>query len=150
DGQTTIAARGANAGFDKGMINVVSAGNDAQGFGYIGTPADSPGSLTIGAVDAGGNYVYFSSYGPTYDGRVKPDVMAQGLDAAVVFDDGYVGTASGTSFSSPITAGAVASLWSAFPFIKNEVIVQAIRQSADRYNNPTDLYGYGIPDFGAA
>lgn len=150
DGQTTIGARGANVGFDKGMINVVSAGNDAQGFGYISTPADAPGSLTIGAVDANENYVYFSSFGPTFDGRIKPDVMAKGLDAAVVNRYGQVSTASGTSFSSPITAGAVASLWSAFPNIKNEVIVQAIRESADRYNNPTDLYGYGVPDFGSA
>ena len=150
DGQTTIGARGANAGFDKGMINVVSAGNDAQGFGYISTPADAPGSLTIGAVDANKNYVSFSSFGPTYDGRIKPDVMAKGRDAAVVNQYGQVRTASGTSFSSPITAGAVASLWSAFPNIKNGVIMQAIRESADRYNNPTNLYGYGVPDFGIA
>lgn len=150
DGQTTIGARGANAGFDKGMINVVSAGNDAQGFGYISTPADAPGSLTIGAVDADKNYVSFSSYGPTYDGRIKPDVMAKGRDAAIVNRFGQVTTASGTSFSSPITAGAVASLWSAFPNKTNGVIMQAIRESADRYNNPTNLYGYGVPDFGSA
>lgn len=150
DGITTIAARGSNAGFDKGMINVVSAGNDAQGFGYISTPADAFGSLTVGAVDFNENYVSFSSYGPTYDGRVKPDVMAKGRDAAIVNQYGNVSTASGTSFSSPITAGAVASLWSAFPNVKNEVIMQAIRESADKFNNPSDLYGYGVPDFGTA
>jgi len=150
DGQTTIAARGSNAGYDKGMINVVSAGNDAQGFGYVSTPADAPGSLTIGAVDEFEEYVYFSSYGPTSDGRIKPDVMAKGADAAVVNPYGGVSTASGTSFSSPITAGAVASLWSAVPNVKNEVIMQAIRESADKFTNPNNLYGYGIPDFGIA
>ena len=150
DGQTTIAARGANAAFDKGMISVVSAGNDGTGFGYVGTPADSPGAFTIGAVDADENYVWFSSRGPNSAGVIKPDVMAKGLEAAIVGQSGNVSTANGTSFSSPITAGAVASLWSAVPSLKNDVIMQAIRESADRYNNPTDEYGYGVPDFGAA
>ncbi|MGO3184106.1 MAG: S8 family peptidase [Aequorivita sp.] len=150
DGQTTIGSRGSNVAFDKGMVNVVSAGNEGYGFGYVGSPADAPGSLTIGAVDSQEDYVYFSSHGPTSDGRIKPDVMAKGADAAVVNQYGDVTTASGTSFSSPITAGAVASLWSAFPHVKNEVIVQAIRESADRYSNPSDFYGYGVPDFGLA
>jgi hypothetical protein len=150
DGLTTIAARGANAGFDKGMINVVSAGNAGNDFGFVATPSDAPGALTIGAVDANENYVSFSSRGPNASGVIKPDVMAKGLDAAIVSQYGNVTTASGTSFSSPITAGAVASLWSAVPTLKNDVVMQAIRESADRYNNPTNQYGYGIPDFGDA
>ena len=150
DGQTTIAARGSNAAFDKGLINVVSAGNAGNDFGYVATPSDAPGSLTIGAVDANGNYVSFSSRGPNSAGVIKPDVMAKGLDAAIVNQNGNVTTASGTSFSSPITAGAVASLWGAVPTLKNNVVMQAIRESADKYNNPTNQYGYGIPDFGAA
>lgn len=150
DGLTTIGARGSNAAFEKGMIPVTSAGNEGNGFGKVGTPADAAGSFTIGAVDAGKNYVSFSSRGPNAAGVIKPDVMAKGLDAAIVSQNGNVTTSSGTSFSSPITAGAVASLWSAVPNLKNDVIMQAIRESADRYNNPTDEYGYGIPDFGEA
>ena len=150
DGLTTIGARGSNIGFDKGMIKVVSAGNAGNDFGYVATPSDAPGSLTIGAVDANENYVSFSSRGPNSSGVIKPDVMAKGLDAAIVSQNGNVTTASGTSFSSPITAGAVASLWSAVPNLKNDVVMQAIRESADRYNNPTDEYGYGVPDFGSA
>ncbi len=150
DGLTTIAARGSNIGFDKGMINVVSAGNAGNDFGFVATPSDAPGSLTIGAVDANENYVSFSSRGPNSAGVVKPDVMAKGQDAAIVSQNGNVTTASGTSFSSPITAGAVASLWGAVPHLKNGVVMQAIRESADRFNNPTNQYGYGIPDFGSA
>lgn len=150
DGLTTIGARGSNIGFEKGMINVTSAGNEGNGFGKVGTPADAAGSFTIGAVDASENYVSFSSRGPNAAGVIKPDVMAKGLDAAIVNQNGNVRTASGTSFSSPITAGAVAALWSAVPDLKNDVVMQAIRESADRYNNPTDEYGYGVPNFGDA
>lgn len=152
DGQTTLGARGANHAFDKGMINVVSAGNDGYpwDFGYVATPGDAPGSFTIGAVDSSGDYVDFSSYGPTVDGRVKPDVMAQGYGSAVVTPYGSVDYASGTSFSSPITAGAVASLWQAVPHLKNNVITQAIRESASLYTEPTFDMGYGIPNFGQA
>jgi serine protease AprX len=147
DGQTTIGARGANHAFDKGMILVTSAGNGGNGFGFVGTPGDSAGMLTIGAVDSGGDYVSFSSIGPTVDGRIKPDVMAQGRDAAVVSSNGNVTTSSGTSFSSPIIAGAVASLWQARPEVPNGLIMQVIRESAHLFNNPTDQMGYGIPNF---
>ena len=148
DGQTTIGARGANHAFDKGMILVTSAGNGgSSSFPTVGTPGDSPGMLTIGAVDSDGHYVSFSSIGPTVDGRVKPDVMAQGLNAAVVSQNGTVSTGSGTSFSSPIMAGAVASLWQARPEISNGQIMQVVRESAHLFNNPTDEMGYGIPNF---
>lgn len=157
DGQTTIAARGSNIAFDKGMITVTSAGNDGADFGYVGTPADALGSFTVGAVDSSGGYVYFSSYGPNSAGVIKPDVMAQGAGAAVVDRFGNTTnawgeplTSNGTSFSSPIIAGAVASLWSAVPILKNDVVMQAIRESASLYNNPTDLMGYGIPNFADA
>ncbi len=150
DGQTTLGARGANIAFDKGMINVVSAGNDGDGFGYISSPGDAPGSFTIGAVDADENYVYFSSYGPNSAGVIKPDVMAQGYNSAIVSQYGQVDYSSGTSFSSPITAGAVASLWQAVPNLKNSVVMQAIRESASLYSNPTYNMGYGIPNFAVA
>ncbi len=147
DGQTTIAARGANHAFDKGMLLVTSAGNDGGGFNYVATPADAPGILTVGAVTASGNYASFSSIGPTVDGRVKPDVMAQGQNAAVVSQNGNVTTGNGTSFSSPIMAGAVASLWQARPELKNYQVMQIVRESAHLFNNPTPQMGYGIPNF---
>ncbi len=147
DGHTTFAARGANIAFAKGMILVTSAGNDGNGFGTVGTPADSPGLLSIGAVNSEGEYVSFSSRGPTVDGRVKPDVMAQGQDAAVVDQNGNVTTNSGTSFSSPITAGVVACLWQSRPETKNGRMFQVIRESAHLFENPTNQMGYGIPNF---
>jgi hypothetical protein len=147
DGQTTFSARGANIAFDKGMILVTSAGNDGGGFTYVGTPGDSPGMLTIGAVDSNGNWASFSSIGPTTDGRIKPDVMAQGASAAVIGTDGFVTYNSGTSFSSPIMAGVVTCLWQSRPQTPNSQVMQIIRESAHLFNNPTDEMGYGIPNF---
>ena len=133
DGQTTFAARGANIAFDKGMLLVTSAGNDGGGFTYVGTPGDSSGMLTIGAVDSNGNYASFSSIGPTVDGRVKPDVMAQGSSSAVISTGGNVNFSNGTSFSSPIMAGVVTCLWQSRPEVPNGHIMQVIRESAHLY-----------------
>jgi len=147
DGQTTFSARGANHAFDKGMILVTSAGNDGGGFTFVGTPGDSPGMLTVGAVDSNGNYASFSSIGPTVDGRIKPDVMAQGSSSAVITTSGNVSFSSGTSFSSPIMAGIVACLWQSKPDATNAQIMQIIRESSSLFNNPTNQMGYGIPNF---
>ncbi len=147
DGQTAFASRGANIAFEKGMIMVSSAGNAGNGFGTVATPADAPGSLTIGAVNSSGNYASFSSRGPTVDGRIKPDVMAQGQGSAVITQGGNVDFSNGTSFSSPIIAGAVACLWESKPETKNVDLVQIIRETASIYNNPTDQMGYGIANF---
>lgn len=148
DGQTTFSARGANIAFDKGMILVTSAGNGGNSsFPTVGTPGDSPGMLTIGAVNSSGNYASFSSIGPTVDGRIKPDVMAQGASSAIISTNGNVDFSSGTSFSSPIMAGVVTCLWQSRPEVPNGHIMQVIRESAHLYNNPTDQMGYGIPNF---
>ncbi len=147
DGQTTLGARAANHAFEKGMLLVTSAGNDGGGFTFVATPADAFGVLTVGAVDSSGNYASFSSIGPTVDGRVKPDIMAQGASAVVVDTNGNITTNSGTSFSSPIMAGAVTCLWQSRPEARNYQVMQIVRESASLFNNPTAEMGYGIPNF---
>jgi serine protease AprX len=147
DGLTTFAARGANAALDKGMLLITSAGNQGNGFGTVATPADAIGTMAIGAVDSNGNYVSFSSRGPTVDGRIKPDVMAQGQSSAVISQNGNVDFSSGTSFSSPILAGAITCLWQSKPEAKNFEVMQVVRESAHLFDNPTDQMGYGIPNF---
>ena len=77
--------------------------------------------------------------------------MAQGLGSAIInYFSGNISTSNGTSFSSPIIAGVIACFWQAFPNKTNFEIMDLIRRSADRFNNPTDQYGYGIPDFEVA
>jgi serine protease AprX len=151
DGQTAFITRGANIAFTRGMFCVTSAGNSANTDNpNVRVPGDAFNTLTLGAVDAAEQYAYFSSIGPTFDGRVKPDVMAQGLASVLANPLGEVATANGTSFSSPITAGLVACLWQALPELDNGEILQLVKQSADRYTNPDPQYGYGIPDFALA
>lgn len=148
NGIKTFAARGADKAFSKGMICITSAGNSGNSANpHIATPADAITTLTVGAVDTSENYVSFSSIGPSFDGRVKPDVCAKGLGATVSSSSGTITTANGTSFSSPILAGMVTAFWSAVPNMTNAQIVQFVKQSADLYANPTIYKGYGIPNF---
>lgn len=149
DGNTSIISRGADIAVSKGMIVVNSAGNEgSSSWYYIGAPADGDSVFSIGAVNASGNYASFSSHGPTADGQMKPDVVAQGSGSAIINAyTGNVSTGSGTSFSSPITAGMVASLWQAHPNRRNTEVLDAIRQSASLSGNPNYQLGYGIPNY---
>jgi subtilisin family serine protease len=89
----------------------------------------------------------FSSYGPSADGRVKPDVCAVGEQATLITPSGQIVTNNGTSFAAPQIAGLAASLWSALPKENAMQIRERIIRSADRYDNPDySRYGYGIPD----
>ena len=151
NGTTTFISRGLDIAFSRGMVCVNSAGNSGNSpWFYISAPADAINALAIGAVNAAGDYATFSSQGPSFDGRVKPDVVAQGQQSVLSSTSGNITTASGTSFSGPITAGMVACLWQALPNATNSEIIQLIKESASIYNNPTNELGYGIPDFNLA
>lgn len=147
-GNVAFASRGANIAFSKGIVVIASAGNSgATADPYVGVPAEATNVLAVGAVRNDEIYATFSSIGPSFDGRVKPDIMAQGQAAVVADTSGAIVTANGTSFSAPIMAGMVTSFWSAVPSLTAAQIVQLVKQSADRFTAPTSLYGYGIPDF---
>ncbi len=151
DGNTAIASTGADIASAKGILVVVSAGNSGNGpWHFIGVPADADSALTIGAVDASKIYASFSSKGPSADGRVKPDVCAQGQGTVIATSNDSITWGSGTSFSSPIMAGAAACFWQSAPGKSNIEIADFIRKSASQYNNPDTLMGYGIPDFKSA
>lgn len=150
DGDTAPVTIGADVAASKGILVVNSAGNSGNdSWFYIGGPADGDSVLAVGAVDGAGNYAYFSSKGPTYDGRIKPNVAAKGSAATVASEWGGVTYASGTSFSSPITAGMVASIWQANPYRSNMELIELIQEHGNQFNNPDSLLGYGIPDYGA-
>ncbi|MDR7210527.1 S8 family serine peptidase [Flavobacterium piscis] len=151
NGVTNFISRGAEIAFSKGIIVVASAGNEGNTTEkHIGGPADAISVITVGAVTAAKIKSSFSSIGPSFDNRIKPDVMAQGSSAVISDTSGNIGVANGTSFSCPIMAGMIACLWQAFPNKTNQEIRQMILQSSDKFSNPDNNYGYGIPNFGSA
>lgn len=151
NGQNTRCSRAAGIAAGKGMLVVVAAGNEGDGsWHYIDSPADGENILAVGAVDTDGHIASFSSYGPSYDGRVKPEVCAVGYGTTVINTRGNIITGNGTSFACPLIAGMAAALWSALPDLDAATIRQLIIESADRYDTPNNRYGYGIPDAYAA
>ena len=151
DGNSTPISIAADIASSKGILVVTSAGNEGgDPWKYVSAPADADSVLSVGAVKSDGDYAYFSSRGPSHDGRVKPEVVAQGKSTFIQGRNGDVTFASGTSFSGPIIAGAVACLWQANPEFSNMEIIEAVIKSCDQYDNPNTFTGFGIPDFAKA
>jgi serine protease AprX len=152
DGRSSIGARGASIAATKGMIVCNSAGNSGdEPWKYIGVPADAPGVIAVGAVGADEKRAGFSSFGPTADGRIKPDLCAPGDEVVVAGNLGIqLGISSGTSLASPMLAGALASLWSSFPEKTAAEILEATYNAADQNFLPDNERGYGLPDMSLA
>ncbi len=148
NGRTTLMARGAEIAAAKGMIVMIAAGNEgAKPWHYITTPADAENVLTVGAVDVLGNPGSFSSYGPTSDGRIKPDVSSGGVGTYVQAANGTFIKGNGTSFATPNLAGLVACLWQAFPEFNAVEVMDAVKKSSSAYSNPDNKIGYGNTNF---
>jgi serine protease AprX len=147
NGKKTIVSRAATIACQKGMIVTNSAGNEgARKWKFIIAPADVAEVLSVGAINVNKQVASFSSYGPTGDGRVKPDVTSVGWNTFLINLNGTVGQGNGTSFSNPNLAGLIACLWQAFPEFNNKEIINAVKQSADHYDKPDNRTGYGIPN----
>lgn len=147
DGETAVITIGSGIAASRGIMCVVAAGNDgASDFPYISAPADGKKVMTVGAVGADGERAYFSSVGPTSDGRVKPDVMAlgYGVSVASLWDSYYDG--SGTSYACPVLAGMAACLWQANKDRTAAEIIETIKNNASNVSSPDSKYGYGLPD----
>lgn len=151
DGKSTRITRGAEIAFSKGIFIVNSAGNEGRNdWHYITAPSDGEHILCVGAVDENEHIAPFSSNGPSFDGRIKPDVVAKGLATTIIKTNETVGVGNGTSYSCPVIAGMVACLWQALPTYTNQELLKLIHSYSDRFNTPSNRYGYGIPDFGKA
>lgn len=139
---STMAAR-------KGIFVLNAAGND--GAAGIGMPADADSICTVGAVNGSGVHASFSSVGPTADGRIKPELSAMGQGVYYCDQSGsFLPGGDGTSFATPILAGAVACLWQAHPNRNNMAILNALKATASQSANPDNSYGWGIPNMCAA
>lgn len=148
DGRTSRGAQASLIAARKGMLLVTAMGNEGnKTWHYLSTPADADSILSVGAVNKDGAIAMFSSYGPSADGRVKPEVCAMGEGTSLISPaNNAVISSNGTSFACPLIAGMAASLWSALPQATNMEIREMIIRSCDRYSQPHEQYGYGIPD----
>jgi serine protease AprX len=151
DGNSTYVTRGADMAASKGILVIVSAGNSGnKPWLHITAPADGDSVLAVGAVDQSGVYAQFSSQGPSYDGRIKPDVAAVGLGTFVQNASGDVIPGAGTSFAAPVMSGLSACLWQKFRSLSNYEIIKALQQSSSLNPYPDNFIGWGIPNIPVA
>jgi subtilisin family serine protease len=148
NGEISLMTRAADLAYDKGMLIVVSAGNEGNKQWQKTTPpGDGKNVLAVGAVGTDSIIASFSSHGIMADGRIKPDLVSVGSQTITIGKDGSIGRTNGTSLSSPFLAGLIASLWSVNPELHRSQLIDIIKRSSDKYESPDSVYGYGIPNF---
>lgn len=148
DGKTTRVTQGANIAASRGMLVFASAGNEGnKQWKYIIAPSDGDNVIGVGATSKFGFAAPFTSFGPASDGDVKPNVAGVGWSTYLQQSSGNMGFSNGTSFSSPVMAGMAACLWQAVPNSTAIVVKQVMEFSANLFEEPDSLLGYGIPDF---
>ena len=146
DGTTTAISKAGTIAASKGIVLVFSAGNEGNSsWQTITAPADVKDAIAVGAIRNDSTKASFSSTGPTADGRIKPDVVALGVNTAVINRNGNVVFNNGTSFSGPQIAGLAAGIWQANPEYTYLEVIEAIRNSSHMGQSPNNQTGYGIP-----
>ncbi len=145
DGITSYVTRAGNLAARKGILVVNAMGNDYDSdWRTLGAPADADSVLSIGGIDPFYNYhIYFSSVGPTYDGRLKPNVSAYG--EVIAAGKKQLQDVFGTSFATPLVAGFAACAWQTNPDMTNMELFKALEKSGDLYPYFDYAHGYGIP-----
>jgi serine protease AprX len=147
DGDTAPITIAADMAVLNGIVVTNAAGNSGAGeWKYILAPADGDSVISVGSVDSTGVRSYWSSQGPTYDGRIKPTIMAMGQATYVAgagAADSY-GRGDGTSFATPLTAGALALVMEKVPACSAADVINAVMMTGTRSSDPDTLYGWGI------
>jgi hypothetical protein len=151
DGQASLVAKAVKFAADKGILVVNSAGNHRPNnnrWSVISTPADVDNVLTVGGIDPKTEVrSRFSSFGPSADGRKKPNVSANSTTvvARMARRDTFR-IVSGTSFAAPLVAGFAACIWQAKSHLNAAEIFELIEQSAELYPHYDYAHGYGVPN----
>ncbi|MCU7496322.1 MAG: S8 family serine peptidase [Ignavibacteria bacterium] len=147
NGKTALVTRAAEMAFQRGVLTMTAAGNEGNDpWHYITAPADGFNTIAVGAVSQSNVVTSFSSKGPTADGRIKPDIVAQGgnvFEASAHSADGYT-YGNGTSFATPIASGCAGLLLSAYPYLSNVEMRKILLLTADNAKAPDSSRGYGL------
>jgi hypothetical protein len=151
DGNTALCTKAADLAVSKGIVVVNAAGNERNCWpppcwDYIIAPADGDSVIAVGAVDINGIIASFSSKGPTYDGRIKPDVVACGVNTYCASPYGGYAWIGGTSLSTPLVAGVCALLLEVHPDWTPVQVREALWSTASQADYPDNLMGYGVVD----
>ncbi|MBS1651363.1 MAG: S8 family peptidase [Bacteroidetes bacterium] len=147
NGRTAPISIAANLAARKGILVFNAAGNgNGSSWPWISVPADADSICTVGAVDSAGNVASFSSIGPTKDGRVKPDLVARGVATWLSYGNNTVGGGNGTSFATPVLAGAAACFWQAHRLRNNINILDTLKSIASNRISPNNSIGWGLPN----
>ena len=165
DGRTTKVSQAATVLAQKGVLLVTAMGNQPfgprrpDGTAALNAPADADSIVAAGATSSDGFWASFSLTGPTGDGRIKPEVVAQGVSvrsAVGSTTSGYT-NADGTSLSTPLTAGVAALILSAHPELTPMQVREALLETAQQVSDgsrtatwPNNFYGWGKIDALAA
>ena len=164
DGNTAVTTNAVDIAASLGMLCITAAGNwgsepppsdpcEIPVQHYISAPADADSVISVGGVSSSGTIAYFCSRGPTYDGRIKPEVCAMGIGvwcASSSDDNTLISQSNGTSTATPLICGAAAVIMSAQPTWTAMNVRDALLNTASQFNNPDTIYGYGIVDVMAA
>ncbi len=147
DGNTAVITVAVDEAARRGIIVCNAMANSGyEGLGSLWTPADADSIISCGAVDPDGQIADFSSRGPTYDNRIKPEMVARGVGTYSADDNGGYGYFSGTSLSTPLVAGSAALVLEAHPDWGPMEVRQALMSTADRASSPNVAYGSGMID----
>jgi hypothetical protein len=147
DGQTVVSSAFASSFSEAtGLLLIQSVGNSGSDPGSLLAPSDSPGIISVGAVDGAGEVADFSGRGPTADGRIKPELVAPGVDLASL-DAGESGVSarSGTSLAAPFIAGLAAITIEAHPDWTLGQLRAALLAAGDQSAEPGNDRGWGLP-----
>jgi len=151
DGNTAFVTLAADIAASKGILVVNSAGNERNNpWIRIIAPSDGDSVLAVGAVTWEKSISSFSSAGPSWDNRIKPDLVSQGVSVPIQVKTTTVERGNGTSFSCPLISGMAACIMEAVPLATASDIISSLYSVSDRYHYPDSLYGYGIPDIAEA
>jgi serine protease AprX len=145
DGKSTLVTRSANMAASKGILVINAAGNDGdKKWEVIGAPADADSVLSIGGISPDNGYhIDFSSFGPTFDGRMKPNLVAFGKVSSS--NEKRIKQVYGTSFSTPLVAGFAACVMQIHPEWSNMETFRELEKSGHLFPYFDYAHGYGVP-----